>query len=177
MEYRLTKEEQIFAEENHNLVYTFLNQKGLDESEYYDIVIMAYLKSIRGYLINSKVLENKSNFSTLAWRAMQNAVNKTKKKEKSFASLDEIVNSDLDYPLIDILGHEDDFDEKLAYFELLKQIRPYLTAKEEEVLRRKADGYKYSDLAKFEGITNSGIGSRLSRARKKIRMILIEGVE
>ena len=33
-----TKEEQQFAEENHDLVYAFLNEKKLSEDEYYDEV-------------------------------------------------------------------------------------------------------------------------------------------
>ena len=35
----LTKEQQRFAEENHDLVYGFLKAKNLPESSFYDVVI------------------------------------------------------------------------------------------------------------------------------------------
>lgn len=42
----LTRKQQKFAEENHNLVYSFLNKKKLNESVFYDVVIFGYLKAV-----------------------------------------------------------------------------------------------------------------------------------
>jgi len=39
----LTREEQKFAEKNHDLVYHFLNCKNYPVEEYYTVVIEAYL--------------------------------------------------------------------------------------------------------------------------------------
>ena len=44
-----TKEEQQFAEENHDLVYAFLNEKKLSEDEYYDVVVFGYLQAVQFY--------------------------------------------------------------------------------------------------------------------------------
>lgn len=35
----LTRKQQKFAEENHNLVYAFLNKNSLSEATFYDVVI------------------------------------------------------------------------------------------------------------------------------------------
>lgn len=46
---RLTEEQKAFAEENHNLIYTFLHKKNLSFDEYYDVVVMGYLKAVANY--------------------------------------------------------------------------------------------------------------------------------
>lgn len=38
----MTPAQQLFAEEHHNLVYAFLNEKKLPEDEYYDVVVFGY---------------------------------------------------------------------------------------------------------------------------------------
>jgi len=43
-----TKKEQRFAEENHDLVYAFLNEKKLSEDDYYDVVVFGYTASAIG---------------------------------------------------------------------------------------------------------------------------------
>ena len=45
----LTKEQQRFAEDNHDLVYSFLNAKNLPESSFYDVVIFGYLRAAQEY--------------------------------------------------------------------------------------------------------------------------------
>lgn len=45
----LTKEQQEFAAEHHGLVYKFLNDNHLPESEFYDVVIFPYLKAVKDY--------------------------------------------------------------------------------------------------------------------------------
>ena len=64
----LTKEQRRFAEENHHLVFTFLNQKELPESVFYDVVIFGYLKAVQEYC---EVLAlHRFKFSTLAFQRM-----------------------------------------------------------------------------------------------------------
>ena len=68
----LTKEQQCFAEENHHLVYAFLNSKRLPESLYYDVVIFAYLCAVQEYCETPDL--HRYKFSSLAWKKMQSAV-------------------------------------------------------------------------------------------------------
>lgn len=62
----LTKEQRRFAEENHHLVFTFLNQKDLPESAFYDVVIFGYLKAVQEYCEVQAL--HRFKFSTLAFQ-------------------------------------------------------------------------------------------------------------
>ena len=174
MEYRLSSSEREFAEAHHNLIYAFLNKEKLDQGEFYDVAALAYLKAVRRYFINKNLVDY--NFSTIAWTAMKSAVIKEKKKQKSnFVSLDEPAYREGVVTLIDSLGKEDNFDEKIIYLDLVRKVKPNLTVKQNETLCKRADGFKYSELAEKAGITKSGIGSRLSRARRKLKLVFVEG--
>lgn len=176
MEYVLSSAEREFAEQNHNLVYAYLRKKKLEESDFYDVVIFAYLKAIRRYFINKNLC--KYNFSTIAWRTMDAAViNEVKKKKSIFKSLEEPITKDGKVKIVDTLGCEDNFEEKIVYNELLNFIKPHLNIKELRTLQRKAEGYKHSDIAKAEGISCSGINQRLSKARNKLKLVLVKGGE
>ena len=174
MSYRLSSSEREFAEEHHNLVYAFLKKMKLDVNEYYDVVIFAYLTAVRRYFINKNLMQY--NFSTIAWRAMESAVYKEKRKKSPILiSLDEPLFKDSEVTLIDSLGQEDNFDEKIVYLDLARKIRPYLTKKQSRTLQNRANGYGYKEMSQKEGISLSGIGSRLRRARMKLKLVLIEG--
>jgi len=73
------------------------------------------------------------------------------------------------------LGQEDNFDEKIIYLDLVRKVKPNLTVKQRETLYKRAEGLKYSELAEKAGITKRGIESRLTRARKKLRLVFVEG--
>jgi len=176
MEYVLSSAEREFAERNHKLVHEYLRNKKLDEREFYDVVIFAYLRAIRRYFINKNL--GKYNFSTIAWRTMDAAVNSELKRKKSiFKSLEEPITNDGKLRLVDTLGYEDNFEEKIVYNELLNTIKPYLKIKELRTLQRKAEGYKYSDIAKVERISSAGVKDRLYKSRNKLRLALIKGGE
>lgn len=68
----LTKEESDFAAENHNMVFRFLSKNRLDVSEYYDVVILRYLRACKNYCCENKLKQ--WAFSTIAFRAMYSAV-------------------------------------------------------------------------------------------------------
>ncbi len=46
----LTPEQRLFAAENHDLVYAFLNSKHLSETEFYDVIIFGYLDAVCDFL-------------------------------------------------------------------------------------------------------------------------------
>ena len=45
----LTLEQKIFATQNHDLIFKFLNEKHLSEDEFYDIVVFGYLRSVQRF--------------------------------------------------------------------------------------------------------------------------------
>ena len=64
----LTAEQSQIAELNHDLVFEFLNEYNLPESQYYDVVIFGYLCAAQEYCEKPEL--QKYSFSTLAWRKM-----------------------------------------------------------------------------------------------------------
>lgn len=68
----LTQKESAFALENHDMVFRFLKRFKLNSDEYYDIVIMRYLRACKKYCCEER-LQNWA-FSTIAFRAMSSAV-------------------------------------------------------------------------------------------------------
>jgi len=69
---RLTDEQRVFAEQNHNLIYAFLNKRGLRDDEYYDVAVFGYLRAVQRYLTKSEL--RKHCFSTIAFWEMRHEV-------------------------------------------------------------------------------------------------------
>ena len=68
----LTLDQRQFAAEQHNLIYAYLNEKGLYHEEYYDIAAFGYLQAVKRYL--SQPALRQYAFSTIAWRAMRQSI-------------------------------------------------------------------------------------------------------
>lgn len=68
----LTEPQRQFAARHHRLVHSFLNRRGLDESEYYDIAAFGYLSAVRRYLTQPEL--RRYSFSTIAWQAMVRSI-------------------------------------------------------------------------------------------------------
>ena len=68
----LTGEQRQFAADNHDLIYSFLQEQKLDVGCCYDIAVFGYLRAVERYLTESKL--QRYQFSTVAWRAMRQSV-------------------------------------------------------------------------------------------------------
>ena len=67
----LTKEERVFAEENHNLMYRYMKIHKLDPEEWYDILIIPYLNSVKKYHQYERLQSLK--FEQVFFRTLDNA--------------------------------------------------------------------------------------------------------
>ena len=47
---RMSDIERKFAEENHNLVYSFLHSNKYNIEDFYSIAVMGYLKAVQAYI-------------------------------------------------------------------------------------------------------------------------------
>src|SRR5689334_15275719 len=114
---KLNNEQRVFAEQNHNLIYSFLNSNKLDEDNFYDIAAIGYLKSVKKYFDEEKL--RKYNFSTIAYKTMKREVHNhfsymsRKKRNANVVSLDESC-SGYETSFMSSLGSEDQsFAEKI----------------------------------------------------------------
>lgn len=68
----MTDEQRQFAATHHNLIYSFLHDKGWSVDDYYDIAVFGFLRSVIRYLTEPKLRQYA--FSTIAWRAMGQSI-------------------------------------------------------------------------------------------------------
>ena len=79
---KLTNEERLYAAIHHNLVFRFLRKNRLSKDEYYDVVILAYLKAVKRYWTEEDL--RKYRFSTIAWGAMRSSVGNYRKTRNQY---------------------------------------------------------------------------------------------
>ncbi|MBQ8380305.1 MAG: sigma-70 family RNA polymerase sigma factor [Clostridia bacterium] len=169
-----TKEEQQFAEENHDLVYAFLNEKKLSEDEYYDVVVFGYLRAVQMFKNNPKFYKYK--FSTLAWKQMQGELANyykyllSPKRCASVISLDEPIDDENGLCIADTISYDDimsEIKEELLMHELAKKLSP----REMRIVKMKVRGDKMHTIAKAERLTFQEINRLLDNIYPTVRKI------
>lgn len=68
----LTGTQRQFAADNHDLIYSFLQERSLDIDSWYDVVVFGYLRAAARYLTEPRL--RRYQFSTVAWWAMRQSV-------------------------------------------------------------------------------------------------------
>ncbi len=169
----LNPEQQQFAEQNHQIVDRFLSRKRLDAEEFYDVVIFGYLLAVQEYLEKPRLSDY--TFSTIAWRNMNDClINEyaywncgkraavTNPLEEEYLSIDTLLPNRMQRAA-----------ETMDNQKLLVKLLAYITPKEQEVVRLKADGYTYQEIAEKCSLTVYGVGSRFSRMRRRLRSLTL----
>lgn len=153
----LTKEQRDFAAERHNLIYAFLNEKGLPEDEYYDIVVFGFLRAVKEYL--DKPHLQKYSFSTIGWKRMSNSLfeyyksqNRQKRKGHTI-SLDAIIWGDEQLPLSEVLSAPDRLMADLEAQLMLHDLAVKVTRQQMDVVRQRHEGYCLREIAKSQRTT------------------------
>ena len=172
--YELTKTEQIFATKHHDLVYQFLKGTCLPENDYYDVAIFGYLQAVQEYLRRPQLAAGYS-FKSIAWTQMRNAVaeefrhmNRAKRKAVTVSYVEDGSLWALNRLLPD---RKPALEDMLHDQDILAELLSYLTPKEQEVVRLKADGYSYHEIAERCNITIHGVQSRFTRFRNRLMTI------
>ncbi len=153
----LTKEQRDFAAERHNLIYAFLNDKGLPEDEYYDIVVFGFLRAVKEYL--DKPHLQKYNFSTIGWKKMSSCLfdyykrqNRQKRKGHT-VSLDTLVFEDEVLPLTEVLSAPDRLMADLEAKLMLHDLAARVTRQQMDIVRQRHEGYCLREIAKSQRTT------------------------
>lgn len=169
-----TKEERQFAEDNHDLIYAFLNEKRLSEDEYYDVVVFGYLRAVQEYCESSKV--KKYKFSTLAWKRMHHTLMdyykylSSPKRNAPVISLDEPIDGENGLCIADTIICDDfmaDFKEEL----LMHELACHLPKKEMRIVKMKVQGCRMHEIAKAEHMTFQEINRLLDNIYPTVRKI------
>lgn len=174
----LTGEQKHLAELNHDLVYKFLNENNLPESEYYDVVIFGYLCAAQEYCENSKL--KRYSFTTVAWKRMRREFSNhlryldRKKRDCPTVSLSDLLgNTEDSLQVEDILSLESKLLEDLKLNLMLHTLAANVTQKQMRIIRMKLEGYRMHDIASKEKMTFRDINRMLNDTYHKIIEILI----
>ena len=172
----LTREQQRFAEENHDLVYGFLNAKNLPESLFYDVVIFGYLRAAQEYCEVPSL--HRYKFSTLAWKRMRSSLSNYYKylsRPKRCAvtvSLDELIGDQDGMRWEDVISCQDEIMLRLETELLLHALASKLPRRNMRIIRMKVRGDRMHDIAKAERMTFKSINQLLTDCYPTVNRIL-----
>lgn len=173
----MTDEQRNLAEENHDLVYKFLETNRLSINQYYDVVIFGYLCAVQEYC--EKPALRKYSFGTVAWKKMSCALKdhkryiSTKKNAYTTVSFDDCISESSSLCWEDVLCDKDDILEQLQADLLLHELAVKLPKTEMRIIRRKLYGEKMHEIAKAERMTFRDINQLLNSSRNTIIEILV----
>lgn len=174
----LTDEERKLASAHHDLVYRFLEEKGLPEDVFYDVVIFGYLRAIQEYA-SCAAMRRRYEIESVCWQKMQRELSKyyayqdRKKRKETSLSLEEPVYGDPEYTLEEVLRSSDELMEEFETELFLHELAEKLPAKEMRVIRMKLDGAKMHEISKEEHLSFSAIRQLLDRSYSTVLKVLI----
>ena len=151
-----TKEDRQFAEDNHGIISTFLNEKQLSEDDYYDVVVFGYLRAVQEYFDNNGICKYK--FSTLAWKRMQHVLLdyykylSRPKRNATIISLDELIDGEKGLCFANAIIY-DDLPTEMKEEMLMHELACQLPEREMRIVKMKIQGCRMHEIAKAEHMT------------------------
>lgn len=173
----LTPEQRLFAADNHDLVYAFLNDKHLPESEYYDVIIFGYIDAVRRYFTETNL--QKYSFGTIAWSGMQGALanyNRTMHRQKRAATVISIHTSKHDdgLPLEETIALRDELMQQMETRLLLHDLANRVSKQQMDMVRLRGSGYSDRDIARKQNISKDRVKKLLEEVRSVLKDMCYE---
>lgn len=167
---KLTNEERLYAAIHHGLVYRFLRKNRLPQEEYYDVVILGYLRAVRRYWTEEDLRSYR--FSTIAWGCMRSNVGSYRKKlnrEKRHGTVISLDQKQAGTPMAEKLVEPVDWIGRLEKRMLLMDCARKLTKEQREILYLKEKGYHLKEIAQMQERTPSHIRKDMKQIREALR--------
>ena len=172
----LTPEQRLFAAEHHELVYKFLNNKHLPESEFYDVIIFGYLKAVHDYLTRKDL--QIYDFSTIAWRDMSSSLSnyyRDQHRQKRTATVVSIhISKHDDLPLEEAIAGTDELMQQLETRLLLHDLASRVSKQQMDMVRLRNSGYSDRDIAQKQNISMSQVKKLLNEVRLVLKAMCYE---
>ncbi len=151
----MTEEQRRFATENHDLIYSFLNRKGWDAEEYYDVAAFGYLRAVVLYFSDAAL--RRYAFSTVAWKRMRQSIANFRRAEARRRTVEQTYSEQTC-----AAGH-DPFEE-LEYTMLLHDLFAVSDERQYELASMRLQGYSVMEIARAQGLDHR----RVSRLLKEL---------
>lgn len=171
----LTEQEKQFAEENHNLIYSFIKRHGYSIEEHYNILVFGFLKAVQIYHRRKDL--QKYDFPFISWQYMRSEIGnyyrmeKTQKRGNGEAplSLDkEYTDDGTLYNLIGKKSVEFEVLEKESMIEILNS----LTDKQRKIVVLKLDGYSPKEIFELLEIQSSTYYKEMQRIKLALQWLV-----
>lgn len=166
----MTDEQRKIVEQNHNLIYDFLNKNKLNKDEYYGVAAIGLCKAAMNY--NNKI----SRLSTLAYKCMMNEViicfkhenSKTKIPYDKIFSYDILLNEDESESYIDIMLEGDFNTYEMAEVSInFANFSKKLTDREKFIIKCFENGFNQNEIARGLNVTPQAIYKSVKRMKDK----------
>lgn len=154
----MSQEETAIAEKYHRLIFTFLNENKLSESEYYGLAAIGYCKAVKKYFRNEE-LKEKYSFTTIAWAKMKTEIlnerqkRRCQKRKANIISLDATINGEDSLILHNCIGEPDSGITELPTAETEHEIKGRLEAEPRQQLENILKGYTIKESAEIMHIS------------------------
>lgn len=172
---RMSDIERKFAEENHNLVYSFLHSNKYNIEDFYSIAVMGYLKAVQAYIKDGNIKENYS-FSCIAWLYMKSEIkdyfkaeSRQKRTTENIISLDAV--ADEDGKQFEIVGIGTIEQDQIDY-EFITEIFMNLSDVQKAILQMRISGYSNTDICRIKKIASSSFYAEMKKIKKVAKNIL-----
>ena len=165
----LTEKQRNLIEENHSLIYGYLNRKNLEVDDYYDIVAIGLCKAAKNYDLEV------GEFSTFAYKCMNNEVKNyltyikgvKKVPEELVMSYDISLNESDDSMSNAVIRDDVEVEDILIHFDYEKFKNNNLNARERLIIKYLENGFKQSYIAEELNFTQQYISSVIKNIKKK----------
>lgn len=159
----LTAEESAFAEEHHDMIYTYLRCHRLPFDDFYDIAVFGYLRAVRKYLARPELQQYK--FSTIAYRAMSCDIHHSREYWSRARRMGNVLEFKEDQDTCDLRDTVTEaVDNVISFEQLTRQITPMQL----RIASLRADGYNNKEIAAICGIKRRDVAAEMENARCRI---------
>lgn len=163
---RLTEFQRKLAEENHQLIYSFLHKRGLSIEDHYGAAATGLCKAAAAFD------DDKSAFSTFAFVCMSSEVFQSMRREQAVkrsavcVSLDAPISNEEDFVLADIIPGESNLEENVCFDVVLRENAKLLSDKDKHIVALKVQGKTQAGIAETLALSQSYVSRRIRKSAK-----------
>lgn len=173
----LTPEQNKFAADHHNLIYSFLNDHRLPEDDFYDIVVFGFLRAVRRFFTEPAL--QKFSFATIAWSCMESDLTNHYKAQKRQKRNAEVVSIHISLygdglPLEQTIPAPDMLMEHLEAELFLHELAGRVSRQQLDAIHMKSCGYGVRDIARRQNTTIKRVRELLEEARGALAELCYE---
>jgi RNA polymerase sigma-70 factor (ECF subfamily) len=167
--HKMTKTECGFASDNYYCIEDFLRKARLDANEYYDVVILDYLKAVQNYLNTD--LKERFPFEVIAFMYMKRAVNHHYRGLKALKR-NSGNGTDSSYEGMEIfIGDSESFSET-EFKQAVAEIMEKLTDEQQRIFLEKLEGYTLKEIAKNNGINIRRVYNQFGKIKEVVAVAM-----